>query len=624
MRSKDGILRRLLGVFLLLGLFGCEDSTGPTTPSPSCHQYELFTHWVARLPIDHGAANPIIDGDVAFVLSGSEVQMIDVANPEKPRFRASVGVGDDIRKLVVRDGFAYIVSPNVLYVLDVRDAANPMILGNEVFSEGIRNLAAHGDYVYLIVNTGLHAIDVRDPMNPRRVGTLAIPNAWSIDIFGKHAYVGSFPTNDIAILDLTDPANPRFASSVQIGSYVTDLEISENRLYASADSRDLYVFDLGHPLVPRMLDHHTTRHWYGDIEVAGDRIYNVLHRAVEVFHASPRGHLTALGTFRTPDYFGAAGLAVRGEQVMVGGAEGLHFYAVPTGRSLDANRPIGGGTLVMDVAASGGFLFAATRSEQNLPTIEVLDAASRAVVGRLFLAEAGESIAISGSHAYVETQASGIYVLDISIPTVPTVVGHMATPGNTQRVALDGLHAYIVHNATGRSGLQIVDVTNPAAPHPVSELTIPWTALNIVVQDHYAYVAAFEGLYVIDIADAAAPRLVTMVTTQGGGSLVVEGTQAYLGHGSLEIFDLSNPEAPARIAEITAPYQFFDIAVAGDIAYLTEAFLGVVAFDVSDPFAPKAVGMVGADSGRRIIHHQNQLFVAEYGISFIAPQCDAP
>ena len=73
------------------------------------------------------------------------------------------------------------------------------------------------------------------------------------------------------------------------------------------------------------------------------------------------------------------------------------------------------------------------------------------------------SVYVSGDHAFVADNVSGLQVIDISNPAAPTLAGTYDTPGLATGVYVSGDHAFV---ADGVSGLQVIDISNPAASHP--------------------------------------------------------------------------------------------------------------------------------------------------------------
>jgi hypothetical protein len=67
---------------------------------------------------------------------------------------------------------------------------------------------------------------------------------------------------------------------------------------------------------------------------------------------------------------------------------------------------------------------------------------------------------VSGSTAYVANQSAGVYAVDVSLPTAPSIIGFYDTESSARKVVVDGSAAYV---ADGDGGLLILNVANPSA-----------------------------------------------------------------------------------------------------------------------------------------------------------------
>lgn len=152
---------------------------------------------------------------------------------------------------------------------------------------------------------------------------------------------------------------------------------------------------------------------------------------------------------------------------------------------------------------------------------------------------AGYKVATAGSYAYyVRNSATGpnFFIVNISTPTTPTVVGTLTLTGTPTNVFVSGNYAYVSNSSTSAE-LQIVNVTTPTAP-------------------------TLTGTY-----NAAG-------TAGGGRSVYVVGTKAYLvraansGTDEFVIVNVATPSSPARIAGYGLNVNMNDVYVNGTTAYV--------------------------------------------------------
>ncbi|MCK5147477.1 T9SS type A sorting domain-containing protein [bacterium] len=135
-------------------------------------------------------------------------------------------------------------------------------------------------------------------------------------------------------------------------------------------------------------------------------------------------------------------------------------------------------------------------------------------------------------------------------------------------------------------GLWIVEVTNPAAPTLTTSLTMAGGvyAVDIDVMGHYVYVAdGVDGLRVVDVRTITTPVIIGTENTGGSAiDVMVNGSFAYVadGTGGLRIISISTPAAPAEVGY----YDTGDVANAVYVAddteiYITDRNGGLYLFD---------------------------------------------
>ena len=117
-----------------------------------------------------------------------------------------------------------------------------------------------------------------------------------------------------------------------------------------------------------------------------------------------------------------------------------------------------------------------------------------------------KSVSVSGNHAYVADEASGLQILNISKPSRPALKGSHKTPGMIESICITDTYAFI---ATGTSGLQIINITRPSNPVLTGSCDTPGSAVDIAVAGGFAFVAdETSGLQIVDIRKPADPAIV--------------------------------------------------------------------------------------------------------------------
>jgi hypothetical protein len=198
------------------------------------------------------------------------------------------------------------------------------------------------------------------------------------------------------------------------------------------------------------------------------------------------------------------------------------------------------------------------------------------------------------------------------------VVGSVVPSPSYELDAFDiqGNYAYILgdngNQGSGSSAAQfyVVDITNPASMAVVSATSITgFIALGqsgIRVQGQYVYLVSCTGtastnlLQIYDVSNPYAPAFVGSVQVPlFGNGLWVSGKYAYVisyvglhSLSTLAVVDVSNPASPTIVGSTdtgTAGVNVADIKVVGNYAYVAGQSEGqsyVLIFDVSNPASP--------------------------------------
>jgi len=201
-----------------------------------------------------------------------------------------------------------------------------------------------------------------------------------------------------------------------------------------------------------------------------------------------------------------------------------------------------------------------------------------------------------------------------------TVVGSVVPSSSYELDAFDiqGNYAYVLgDNGDFFQGLQssaaqfyVVDITNPASMTVVSTTSVTGYIQigqsGIRVQGQYVYLVSSTGtastnlLQIYDVSNPSAPAFVGSVKIPlYGFGLWVSGQYAYVisyvgasSISTLDVVDVSNPASPAIVGSTntgTAGLNVADIKVVGNYAYVAGQSDGqseILVFDISNPASP--------------------------------------
>jgi|GEM_PF-2227745 len=248
------------------------------------------------------------------------------------------------------------------------------------------------------------------------------------------------------------------------------------------------------------------------------------------------------------------------------------------------------------------------------------------IKGSHLAAGPANSLYCSGSYVYLacgpqqQTRAGeggGVQVFDIHNPSAPQPIGFLPLPAAASDILVFDHYAYV---ADAEAGLQVLDVENPRASSLVASFPMPTArALKISLYGHYAYLAAEDGgLQIVDVSNPQQPAQAGALSFAEAGSIldvVAEGSYAYLAAGwsGVKIVDISHPRSPRIVAELPCPGRFvIGIYKYQNYLYLSELQDGVEILDAVDPLAPKALFRLSTCGlARQVAIRGNYLYVAD-------------
>lgn len=193
-------------------------------------------------------------------------------------------------------------------------------------------------------------------------------------------------------------------------------------------------------------------------------------------------------------------------------------------------------------------------------------------------------------------------------PVPPPTFERLATiPGEMRTVELEGAYAYI----SQADVVYVVDVSNPAQPRVVGGVKLPNFQepyiLDIEVQPPLAYVSTLDHpnawepeIHLLNIAQPTQPRWLTAINNIGGNDIEVVNQRVY---ATSQYWLASMPDL--AIADVVNASSFqrrgtygetgsLSVAVKDSIAYVAVYGFGIVTTDISDPDNPVSLGIISA------------------------------
>jgi hypothetical protein len=154
------------------------------------------------------------------------------------------------------------------------------------------------------------------------------------------------------------------------------------------------------------------------------------------------------------------------------------------------------------------------------------------------------NVQVIGNTAYVADGVGGLATVDVTDPAAPEFLGRITFGGNAEDlVVADGI-AYV---AAGSAGLVLIDVSDPATPTVLSQTPTPGSAVGVAYSAGRAYVAAWNDTRVYDVADPAAPSLITALRLT-----IQQDYENCSGDPEVCVPDSARPDPTARTLHVAA------------------------------------------------------------------------
>lgn len=522
---------------------------------------------------------------VALGLDGLSV--VDVTDP-----LAAVQVGfyqppdGAVKKVTIAAGtpvthiYAYAADNyNGLRILDVYTAGDPVEIalfdidgGSGAVDVAVaESRVRRKTYGYVVSpDHGLLIVDVTDPSAPVEVGRFR-----DVDPTGVVVAYGASPGDMVAYL---------------AGN---DFEVDDSEIDG------LGILDVSDPADPILLDTCELEGSFYSMALAGSLVY-VANDNLDIVDVSNVMSATWIGAYGISASGAANDLALRGGLAYLTGFSGLWIVDVT-----NPQRPVerGGWTgsrWTNDIALNGDYAYLSAE-QFGLHVIDISNPALPERVTAVYFREARAVEAPAGDgaappYAYVATSNHrGLIVLDISNPAGPVELGHNDTPYLAWSVAVTSreppkpTYAYV---GSLWDRVWVLDVSDPAEPDVVGSWAQPDLAYDLEIADGYLYAANGDGLYIADISSPAHP-VQTGYYDVTMHSVAVAGDYAYLGAHDLRVLDVSDPSAPAEAGFYETWGAAQDVAVDGALVYVADNIGGLAILW----FAPPTTASIPAGGG---------------------------
>ena len=401
-------------------------------------------------------AGPAVDvalhGAVAQVAcDGVGLEMVALVDPATPASLAVLPLPGLSRRLASDGAITHLTGPQ-LSVVDVSDPLGPVLVARAVSDLAVAVAAAPGRAYLADARAGLVILDASVPANPAPISVTATgATSLGLAVDGRYTYLADA---ELFVYDHADPAQPRLVGTAIIPGTASRVALVAGHAYVTSAgvSGLLEVVDIADPTQPEVVAEVEFPGYPGPILAHDGVLYlgDFLFGGLYVLDLADPAAPELLPTIETAPY--AIALAASDELLYVStGAFG--GAAIQIFDLADPLAPVLVHTWSTDqtsfhaLAARGNLLLATPDGQPD----------------------------------------NGLTILDLSVPTAPSVLAHLPLPGDPRALALGGDVAYLA----GEEGyLQVVDVSEPAAPFRLGQTPLPAAAFTLATAGDRVHAAA--------------------------------------------------------------------------------------------------------------------------------------
>lgn len=534
-----------------------------------------------------------LSGEYAYLGSGNGLEIVDVSLPALPRKVADLELGATPAAISVsgRHAFVALVANDRarFQIIDVTDPTRPSLAGSfelkvEESATAVSLVGSRAFFAFSQtgneMKSGLLVIELSDPARPRTVGSYypGLP-IQSIAVAGTSCYLESarlgwdamWLGGFLEIIDVSDPARPRqrgklIEEGLALGQ---DIALSGHYAYMADMIGGLRVMDVSNPASPVSVSRVDVGRAAHRVAVSGS-LACVLDRGWWYVDdvKDPGLRVVDVGDPQDPMVVGRLPLETPPQDIALIGQHALIVDGSQL-RIIDISDPSNPRTVVATnnaattLAVAGTFAYLAG---ENLQIFDISRPADPVPVGLpVFYFYGATSIAITGRHACVVNADGDFYVIDISNPAKPQLLGELPGRGSWEyySVAVDGAFACI----SGPSDVRLIDISDPTRTEVVGRSPIPWTAKvastqGLALAEGRIYVGTDNperGLTILEIPPFFKPlaRNATdlKLEWQGWGRIKLQRTDKLL---SPDWEDLDVPASMNSLSfPVEGPQQFF-------------------------------------------------------------------
>jgi hypothetical protein len=545
-----------------------------------------------------------VKGDTAYFTEGRGFKILDYTDKGNPILISQfILPNNNITTIKIKNNFAYLLSSSYLMVIDISDISNPFLLNQYEVHSG-RNIIVKDNLLYIV-----YGYYDRFDNDIRHGGFLVLDVSNTNSITERYNYQTNYLIYDIAIKDTT--------------AYI-----------AAQDS--LLVFNIAGTGLPKKVAQLEYETYGSSLCIADNYIYTVdIFLGISVYNIDDPYTLNLIGNLDVPGY----NIKYYNNYLFMtqyyknNGPDDLKIVI------LDATSPVmpikiselnmGDFGFADCLAYSNNYLYV-SHGSSGLYVVDVSDV-SNPIEKTRYKTGYKYDVAINNNYAYLSSDYDGVQIIDITNKANPHLIGKIDLKEHpvdrTKKVVIEDNILYLMidrYKADFVNSIYMVDISTPANPKILGHFDTN-LMMDFEVKNRIIYLT---GIYYFGIVDATDPANPVFLKTFSKGSgagddLTLSGNYAFIGEWSngLRIIDISDS---MNLYEAGSFNDFCvgDISVNQNLVYIiaqshVESEFSLRVLNISNITSINKLGAIKLSSNTKGIAFKNEKVIVGDGLKII-------
>ncbi|MHA1187077.1 MAG: LVIVD repeat-containing protein, partial [Candidatus Heimdallarchaeota archaeon] len=467
---------------------------------------------------------------LAFLADGANgLQIINISDLQNPYLVGNFPTSNRIFKVIVKGNFAYLLSGNfnLFQIVNVSNPSSPFLVSEIDFkSESGLNFIDFvlvDNFVFIITLLSLIAIDVTDPSSISEVSRLEGISGSYIEVYNEYAVVSS--GSKLKFFNISNPYSMVYLNQSSFNvNYIADIVIQNSTAFISDSRTDIII----------------------SINIS------------DIYNPIPLGNITNFGLgSKDKKLFSVLNQDNQSHLYCADSNLGLLTinYTDILSPTLLSQFSFVGRITSLAIDEENAFLCSWKQFPYYPSSMEIISIDNITNPKRIgsFLCENNTimDIEISGNLAFLSIATFGLYIINISNPVSPYLIGAYNDNNSFHYDLKYDISNSLVYLTSGIDGLLIIDCSNPHSPSLIANFQRSgFSFTKIFIQDNFAYLGSgieFGALVIVNIENPNVPFHVstTMISNLITSIFVLDDKLYMSGFKTpLYIYDITDKNSP--------------------------------------------------------------------------------